>query len=1107
MNRLYPTVRRSLLAIVCTASLQTLIAQPVINSVSPAAGPAGLQVVIKGANFNPTPTLNEVFFGVAPAPVMKASTDSLLVRVPQGANFQELSVYTGGLTGYYWARPPFRKTFGKGGVAFTAGSFAQYSSFFPVDGGSLAIAEVSGDQNADIITGGLNTNGVVVGKRGFSVLGNTSVSGTVSFSTKHFYAGYVPFFTSMADMNGDGKADVVAWDTTILGNNEIAVYPNNGSPGTVSFGSGTHISYGSGFTGVPIKMVVRDFDGDGKPDVLTTHNVVASNTTTYFTFLRNTSSGGTVSLQQLPDMAAQSWYGVEPSVSNYIVADLDRDGKPDIVAMQSNGFYFYRNTSVPGTISWAPSYFLSYFAPGTQISDLAAADLDGDGFPELIYLVLAGSSYQLDAMWNDGQPGPTFYSPHAFATGNGAARLAVGDLDGDGKPELVVSNKTDGTVGVYRNTCTPVQGMSDIFFDAPVMYSTGPGTSGLNEANDLEIVDMDGDGRPDIVAALPDGTGNVVVLRNLLPYASAPTVTAVTPMTGTAGATVGIKGTNFTGALTLNFGDVPAGSYTVNSDDSITAILGNGGTGSVVLIAPGGSDTVQGFVYTDEPPPAVTSFTPDSVGYYGSITIKGKHFTNLVSATAGGQPLSNLTLVNDSTVTGYVTAAASSYVAVFTTAGADSLGGFTYIAPQPVVIYFAPTSGRPADTIAVKGYHLIGATQVSFGGVPASYFHVLNDSMLIAVVGHGASGVVSVSHGSVSGSRSGFTFISPAPAINSFSPASGKQGDSVTIKGYYFTGASTVSFGGTNAGAYSVKNDSTVLAVVGAGSTGVVTVTTAQGSGSSSAQFTFGVTPPPDTTAPAPPSDTTSPAPPPSDSTSPAPPDTTAPAPPSDTTSPAPPPPSDSTAPAPPPSDTTLSAPPPPSDSTAPAPPDTTAKPTVFGLQGFTVSLSAGEAVLKWQTTNDKSIESYTLQEGSDSTQLDILARITPQHKDSANYVYQDATLRTGVVWYRLLAVDTSNRQLYSWTAKLSFPEANATGNAYPNPAANGMLQVMVPSSTLPSQFELADMAGRVLLAVPVSPGTLQVQINVGTINTGTYQLSWSNGIQRTVQTVLVVKR
>jgi IPT/TIG domain/Secretion system C-terminal sorting domain len=306
------------------------------------------------------------------------------------------------------------------------------------------------------------------------------------------------------------------------------------------------------------------------------------------------------------------------------------------------------------------------------------------------------------------------------------------------------------------------------------------------------------------------------------------------------------------------------------------------------------------------------------------------------------------------------------------------------------------------------------------------------------------------------------------PTIAAFSPTSGKRGDSVTITGHYFTGATLVSFGGTPAASFVVTTDSTVLAVVGTGSTGLVTLTTPQGYGPSLGTFTYL----PDTSSPAPP-DTTSPAPPVT------PPDTTAPAPPVT-----------------------------PPDTTAPAPPDTTstpATPAAFGLKGFSAIGSSGQVILKWQTSNDEGISTYTIQEGSDSTQEATIVSVTPQHKDSARYVYLDPMLRSGVVWYRLLAVDTSGHLVYTGSLSVSLPALSS--NAFPNPAV-GMLQAAVPSGLglVNSQFELADMSGRVLLVVPVSPGTAQVQINVSAINTGTYQLSWSDGTHRKTQTVLIIR-
>jgi hypothetical protein len=77
-----------------------------------------------------------------------------------------------------------------------------------------------------------------------------------------------------------------------------------------------------------------------------------------------------------------------------------------------------------------------------------------------------------------------------------------------------------------------------------------------------------------------------------------------------------------------------------------------------------------------------------------------------------------------------------------------------------------------------------------------------------------------------------------APTITSFTPTTAATGTTVTIKGKYFTGATAVSFGGKAATSFSILTDSTLTAVVGADTSGSVSITTSGGTGSL-AGFTF----------------------------------------------------------------------------------------------------------------------------------------------------------------------------------------------------------------------------------------------------------------------------
>lgn len=159
--------------------------------------------------------------------------------------------------------------------------------------------------------------------------------------------------------------------------------------------------------------------------------------------------------------------------------------------------------------------------------------------------------------------------------------------------------------------------------------------------------------------------------------------------------------------------------------------------------------------------------------------------------------------------------------------------------PAPSITSFSPTSGVSGAHITINGTGLTGATSVTFGGTAATI--VSNtDTQIVAAVGNGASGSVTVNTAGGMSSKSGFTFLT-LPAISSFTPVSGGGGTYVIIVGTNFTGATGVSIGGTAAQSYTVNSSTQITAVVGSGTTGVISVSTAAGTASSSGSFTYTV--------------------------------------------------------------------------------------------------------------------------------------------------------------------------------------------------------------------------------------------------------------------------
>jgi hypothetical protein len=158
----------------------------------------------------------------------------------------------------------------------------------------------------------------------------------------------------------------------------------------------------------------------------------------------------------------------------------------------------------------------------------------------------------------------------------------------------------------------------------------------------------------------------------------------------------------------------------------------------------------------------------------------------------------------------------------------------------PSVTSFSPTSGSAGTQVTVTGANLTGATAVSFNGTAASVFNVDSANQLtVTAPAGGSTGPISVTTSSGTGSSSSdFTYVS-APAITSFSPTSGPVGTEVTVIGSGLSGATSVSFNGTAAGVFNVDSDSQLRAAVpGGATTGVLSVTNAAGTGTSSSDFT-----------------------------------------------------------------------------------------------------------------------------------------------------------------------------------------------------------------------------------------------------------------------------
>jgi hypothetical protein len=409
------------------------------------------------------------------------------------------------------------------------GSFQQQTTYaVGVSPRSVAAADVNGDGNRDLVVA---NHGVNITASGIGVLlGN----GNGTFQGQTAISGDRPDAAVVADINGDGKPDVITNDMLAA-----SIYSFLGN-GNGSFQAQTTLAaVGSN----PSAVAVADFNGDGKVDLVTS-NSAGSSASVLLNSLKGGFSSPSFSIDHAGPVVQSIDRGVPPDPStnaatvsftvtfsetvtgvdlaDFALIAVNAAGTLAQVTPVSGRVY---TVTVNGVVATDPAngtlglnlvdngsirdtagnLLTASSAPadfrGQQTFQTAAnprfgtlGDLNGDGKADLVVVNVNSNSVSVLVGNGDGS-----FKPQAtFASGGTPLAVSIGDANDDGKPDLAFVSYTSNSVGILL-------GNGNGTFQGPQVLAAGPNPSSL------AFADLNGDGRTDLAVSNNDSAVSVLL--------------------------------------------------------------------------------------------------------------------------------------------------------------------------------------------------------------------------------------------------------------------------------------------------------------------------------------------------------------------------------------------------------------------------------------------------------------------------------------------------------------------------------------------------------------------------------------------------------------------